>query len=156
ARTIKNCFFQYLATPFGKIERGGEVSLHAHPHVHHKGTGTVLIWSMVATFAFVIAELVAGVKAHSLALISDAAHNFTDALSLLLAWFAVFMQAKPANESKTFGYHRAGVLSAFVNALTLVALSLWILYESLERLRNPQPVHENVMLVVAALALFLN
>ena len=60
-------------------------------------------------------------------------------------------KAKPANETKTFGYHRAGVLSAFVNALTLVVLSVWILYEAVLRLRHPEVVHETIMLVVAGL-----
>jgi cobalt-zinc-cadmium efflux system protein len=110
----------------------------------------------VATLVFVAVELVAGFRAHSLALLSDAAHNFTDALALLLAWFGFYLQSKPANEIKTFGYHRAGVLSAFVNALTLVALAAFIFYESYRRLLDPQPVHETVMLVVAALGLALN
>jgi cobalt-zinc-cadmium efflux system protein len=101
-------------------------------------------------------ELIAGIKAHSLALLSDAGHNFTDALALLLAWFGVYLESKPADESKTYGYHRGGVLAAFVNALTLLALSGWILFESAGRLRHPEPVAANVMLVVAALGLLLN
>jgi len=109
-----------------------------------------------ATVAFVVLEVVAGIKAHSLALISDAGHNFTDALALLLAWIANYLQTKPANEVKTYGYQRAGVLAAFVNALTLVALSAWIFYESVERLRAPLPVQQNVMIGVAAIGLLLN
>jgi cobalt-zinc-cadmium efflux system protein len=70
-----------------------------------------------------VVELVYGLRAHSLALISDSFHNATDALALLLAWFAVFLQNKPADESRTFGYHRAGVLAAFVNAIALIGLS---------------------------------
>jgi cobalt-zinc-cadmium efflux system protein len=116
----------------------------------------VLTWSLVATFAFVAIELLAGFRAHSLALLSDAGHNFTDSLALALAWLAVYYQNKPADESKTYGYHRAGVLAAFVNALTLVALSAWIFYESIGRLRNPQVVNENIMIVVAAAGLVLN
>jgi len=110
----------------------------------------------VATSAFVLVELFAGVRAHSLALISDAGHNFTDALALLLAWFGFYLQSKPADETKTYGYHRASVLSAFLNALTLVALSVWIFYESVLRLRHPAPVEENIMMAVAALGLVLN
>lgn len=110
----------------------------------------------MATVVFVAVEVVAGFRAHSLALLSDAAHNFTDALALLLAWFGFYLQSKPANETKTFGYHRAGVLSAFVNALTLVALAAFIFYESYKRLLDPQAVHETLMLVVAALGLALN
>ena len=132
--------------------------MHSHNHTHSHGpaTGSVLRWSLVATSAFVLVELFAGVRAHSLALISDAGHNFTDALALLLAWFGFYLQSKPADETKTYGYHRASVLSAFLNALTLVALSVWIFYESVLRLRHPAPVEENIMMAVAALGLVLN
>jgi cobalt-zinc-cadmium efflux system protein len=110
----------------------------------------------VATTLFVVVELVAGFQAHSLALLSDAGHNFTDALALALAWAGVYLQSKPADESRTYGYHRAGVLSAFINALTLVGLSVWILYEAVLRLRAPEKVDENVMIWVSALGLVLN
>jgi cobalt-zinc-cadmium efflux system protein len=130
---------------------------HAHGHCHHhSATGSILKWSLLATTLFVVVELVAGLRAHSLALISDAGHNFTDALALALAWAGVYLQSKPADESRTYGYHRAGVLTAFVNALTLVGLSLWILYESVLRLRSPEVVNETVMMVVAALGLAMN
>lgn len=127
-----------------------------HTHHHHAGTGRVLGWSLAATTVFVAVEIIAGIRAHSLALLSDAGHNFTDALALLLAWFGLYVQSRPADEVKTFGYHRAGVLAAFVNALTLLALAAWIFYESYRRMLNPPQVHETTMLVVAALALALN
>ena len=129
---------------------------HAHSHGHAHGTGSILRWSLAATALFVLVEVVAGLKAHSLALLSDAGHNFTDALALGLAWIGFYLQSKPADETKTYGYHRASVLSAFVNALTLVALSMWILYESMMRLRNPEPVQETIMIAVAALGLAVN
>jgi cobalt-zinc-cadmium efflux system protein len=115
-----------------------------------------LRWSLAATSLFVLVEIYAGLQAHSLALLSDAGHNFTDAGALLLAWVGYYLQAKPADEVKTYGYHRAGVLSAFVNALTLLALSGWIFYEAIQRFRNPEPVHESIMMVVAGLGLALN
>ncbi len=130
--------------------------MHSHAHGHGPAMGRVLRWSLLATFGFVAVEVAAGFEAHSLALLSDAGHNFTDVLALLLAWIGVYLQAKPANEIKTYGYHRAGVLSAFVNALTLVALSGWIFYESILRLQRPEPVHEGVMMAVAALGVALN
>jgi len=130
--------------------------LHSHSHAHGSGTGRVLWWSLVATGAFVAIEAVAGIRAHSLALLSDAGHNFTDALALLLAWFGFYLQSRPPDEVKTYGYHRAGVLTAFVNALTLVALSAWIFYESWRRLLHPTPVAETVMMLVAAGGLLLN
>jgi cobalt-zinc-cadmium efflux system protein len=130
--------------------------VHSHQHSHAAGTGSVLKWSLAATLVFVAIEVFAGIKAHSLALLSDAGHNFTDALALLLAWIGFYLQSKPANEIKTYGYHRAGVLSAFVNALTLAALSAWIFYESALRLQSPQSVNESVMMVVAAIGLLMN
>lgn len=105
---------------------------------------------------FVIVEVIAGIRAHSLALLADAGHNFTDALALVLAAIAVFIQTRPPNEVKTYGYHRAGVLAAFVNALTLIAISIWIFFESWQRLLHPEPVAEWTMLVVAGIGLLVN
>ena len=118
--------------------------------------GKVLVWSLVLTALFVIVEVASGIHAHSLALLSDAGHNFTDALALLLAWFAVYYGRKPPDESRTYGYHRAGVLAAFVNALSLLILAGYILYESYQRWRAPQKVDDLTMLVVAALGLVVN
>lgn len=131
--------------------------MHSHSHAHsHGGTGRILWWSQVATFAFVGLEIFAGIHAHSLALLSDAGHNFTDGLALLLAWFGVYLQSRPANAVKTYGYHRAGVLTAFVNAMTLVALSAWIFWEGYQRLMHPSPVGETLMILVAGCGLLLN
>jgi len=128
--------------------------LHTHSHGH--ASGRVLAWSLAATTIFVAVELTAGIVAHSLALISDAGHNATDALALALAWFAIFIQHKPADESRTFGYHRAGVLAAFVNAIVLIGLTGWMLYESVRRLMAPALVDENLMIWVAAGGIVLN
>ena len=118
--------------------------------------GRVLKWSLGLTVAFVALEIAAGLEARSLALLSDAGHNFTDALALLLAWFGYYVAQRPADEVKTYGYHRAGVLAAFVNALVLLALAAYIFYESYRRWLAPQPVHEITMLVVAGLGLVVN
>ena len=125
-------------------------------HHHHHGTGKVLIFSTVATILFVVIEFGAGVSAHSLALLSDAGHNVTDALALLLALLGVYLQSKPADDVKTFGYHRGGVLAAFVNALTLIVLSIYLLYESYQRILRPEAVHETTMIVVASLGIIVN
>jgi len=101
-------------------------------------------------------EAIAGFRSGSLALVSDAGHNFTDALALVLAAVGVYMQSKPADSVKTFGYHRAGVLTAFANALTLVAISAFIFYEAWQRFLRPQHIQEWVMLWVAVAALALN
>src|SRR4051794_40367318 len=129
---------------------------HAGSHCHDGGTSQILKWSLLATVLFVGVEIAAGVAAHSLALLSDAGHNATDALALLFTWLAFYLRNKPANDVKTFGYHRMGVLAAFLNAITLVALSAWILYESVLRFRHPEPVQEGIMMAVAGLGLLLN
>ena len=102
--------------------------MHSHgqggSHCHAGDTGRILKWSFGATLVFVGVEIYAGIEAGSLALLSDAGHNVTDAMALLFAWLACYLQAKPADDVKTYGYHRMGVLAAFVNAMTLVALYL--------------------------------
>src|SRR6185369_17530524 len=111
---------------------------HQHPHVHQlAGDDTrmkrVLIVSFILTLAFVVFEAAAGFAAHSLALLSDAGHNFTDAFALLLAAFGIYLQARPGDHTRTYGYQRAGVLAAFVNALTLILLAAILFYESYDR-----------------------
>lgn len=130
--------------------------MNSHHHHHGNPAGAVLGWSLAVTVAFVAVEAVAGIEAKSLALLSDAGHNLTDALALLLAWVGIYLETKPADESRTYGYHRGGVLAAFVNALTLVGLSAWIFWESVARLRHPEPVREGIMLMVAVLGLAVN
>jgi cobalt-zinc-cadmium efflux system protein len=118
--------------------------------------GRVLVWSLVLTVVFVVVEALAGLQARSLALLSDAGHNLTDALALGLAWTGVYFGRRPPDETKTYGYHRAGVLAAFVNALSLLILAGYIIYESYQRWLRPEQVHEMTMLVVAALGLVVN
>lgn len=127
-----------------------------HSHGHHHGRASVLKWSFLATVLFVAVEAIAGFRSGSLALVSDAGHNFTDALALVLATIGVYLQSKPANDVKTFGYHRAGVLTAFVNALTLVAISVFIFYEAWQRFLHPRHIEEWTMFWVAVAALVLN
>jgi cobalt-zinc-cadmium efflux system protein len=112
--------------------------------------------SLVATVAFTVFEVYAGFRAGSLALLSDAGHNFTDALALLLAAVGVYLQDRPADEVKTFGYQRAGVIAAFLNASTLIVISLFIFWEAATRIIRPEPVNNGTMIVVAAAALVLN
>src|SRR5436853_2116784 len=112
--------------------------MHSHGHHHTK---TVLRFSLIATLLYIVLLVVAGVRAHSLALLSEAGHNLSDFLALLLSWVALFFQSRPANSSKTFGYHRAGVLAAFVNSVSLIVIAGWICYEALVRLHAPVDVH---------------
>jgi cobalt-zinc-cadmium efflux system protein len=121
-----------------------------------KRTSAVLRVSLAATLAYVVVTFVAGLRAHSLALLSEAGHNVSDFLALLLSFAAVYFQSRPANDSKTFGYQRAGVLAAFVNAATLIVISLWIGVEAVHRLSNPVPVQPRLMMVVAAAGVLMN
>lgn len=130
----------------------------AHHHHHHHGrhTGWILQLSLAATLAFTAFEVFAGFYSHSLALLSDAGHNFTDALALLLAAVGVYLQDRPADHVKTYGYQRAGVIAAFLNAATLIVVSLLIWWEAAVRLMHPEPVNDRWMTWVAAAALLLN
>src|ERR1700723_4036574 len=128
-------------------------------HVHGSPTGKmqrVLQFSLVATLAYVVITFVAGLRAHSLALISEAGHNVSDALALLLSFVAVYFQGRPASDSKTFGYQRAGVLAAFLNALTLIVIAAGIAIEALHRLSNPVTVQPRLMMIVAAAGVVMN
>ena len=128
-------------------------------HVHAPPTGkmqSVLRLSLLATIGYVLLTLFAGLRAHSLALISEAGHNISDALALLLSFVAVYFQGRPASDSKTFGYQRAGVLAAFLNALTLIVIAGGIAVEALHRLSNPVTVQPRLMMIVAAAGVVMN
>jgi cobalt-zinc-cadmium efflux system protein len=128
-----------------------------HVHVHSAGGPTrVLKISLAVTLAYIVLLVVAGIRAHSLALLSEAGHNLSDFLALLLSLVAVYFQARPASSTKTYGYHRAGVLAALVNATSLVAVSFFIFYEAFRRLQHPQQVQANVMMWVAAAGVVMN
>jgi cobalt-zinc-cadmium efflux system protein len=116
----------------------------------------VLNFSLALTLAFTAFEVWAGFHANSLSLLSDAGHNFTDALALLLAAIGLHWQQKPADQSRTYGYQRAGVLSAFVNALTLVIISLFIFWEAGQRLMHPAAVNDRWMAFVAVGGIVVN
>src|ERR1700740_114722 len=89
-------------------------------------TQSVLRFSLVATALYVGVTFFAGLRARSLALLSESGHNASDFLALLLSFAAVYFQSRPADDSKTFGYQRAGVLAAFINAASLILISIWI------------------------------
>ncbi len=116
----------------------------------------VLRLSLIATIGYVVLTLLAGLHAHSLALISEAGHNASDALAIVLSFVAVWFQAKPATDQKTFGYQRAGVLAAFLNALTLIGIAVWIAWDAAGRLSRPQVVEPRMMVYVAAAGVAMN
>ena len=116
----------------------------------------VLIVSLCATGLYVLATFYFGLRAHSLALISEAGHNVSDMLAIALSFVAVYFQRRPATDEKTFGYQRAGVLAAFVNALTLIVLAAWIGISAIHRLYAPVAVQPRMMMAVAAAGVLMN
>jgi cobalt-zinc-cadmium efflux system protein len=132
-----------------------------HFHVSSSAPGSertrlVLRFSLAATLAYVAVTFVAGLRAHSLALLSEAGHNVSDFLALLLSFVAVFFQSRPADRSRTFGYQRTGVLAAFVNASTLILIAIWIAIEAVHRLSVPVTVQPRLMVWVAVAGVAMN
>ena len=130
--------------------------MHMHAHGGGEKTSRILRVSLVVTAAYIVLLVVAGIRAHSLALLSEAGHNLSDFFALLLSLTAVYLQSRPPSSTKTYGYHRAGVLAALVNAVSLVAVSGFIFYEAFRRLQNPEQVHAGVMIWVAAAGVVMN
>jgi cobalt-zinc-cadmium efflux system protein len=142
---------QHSHERFGHFHHG-----HTHAHVHPTLKPSVLGWAMVATLGLVVAEIVGGFLGHSVALLNDAVHNLSDVPALGISWLAMRWAERPADTEKTYGYHRAGTLAAFTNALVLVFLSLWLGYEAFERLRAPVNVVESWMIWTSVAALAVN
>src|ERR1700679_3667230 len=129
--------------------------MHVHAH-HGGGPKQVLTISLGVACAYIVLLVVAGIPTHSLALLSEAGHNLSDFLALLLSLVAVYFQSRPASSTKTYGYHRAGVLAALVNATSLVAVSFFIFYEAFRRLQHPEHVQARLMMWVAAAGVVMN
>jgi cobalt-zinc-cadmium efflux system protein len=125
-------------------------------HVHGPTAGPVLWLSLIITVVFVLGEAFAGYVSHSLALLSDAGHNFSDAFALGLAAYAVWIAKRPSNAGKTYGYHRASILTALFNAATLLVIAVVILVEAFTLFRHPQPVHGELMMWVAGVSVLMN
>jgi cobalt-zinc-cadmium efflux system protein len=119
-------------------------------------TSRVLQFSLLVTAAYIVVLVIAGLRSHSLALLSEAGHNLTDFVALLLSLLAVYLHSRPPSATHTYGYHRAGVLAATVNAATLVAIAFFIFYEAFRRIQHPQPVQAHIMMWVAAGGVAMN
>jgi len=129
---------------------------HSHSHAAPDVSPRVMAAAVIATLAFVVIEGICGWWAGSLALLSDAGHNMTDAAALALSWYALAVSKRPSHAGMTFGYHRVGVLAAMINSLTLVAIAIWIGWEALLRLRAPEPTSGAPMVIVAGAAILIN
>jgi len=130
--------------------------VHLHAHGGSERTSRILRVSLAVTAVYIVLLVIAGIRARSLALLSEAGHNLSDFVALLLSLVAVYLQSRPPNATHTFGYHRAGVLAALVNAATLVVISFLIFYEGVKRIQQPQPVHAGTMMWVAAAGVVMN
>jgi cobalt-zinc-cadmium efflux system protein len=129
--------------------------VHSGDQNNAKTSRVLRIW-LAVTLAYIVLLVVSGIRAHSLALLSEAGHNLTDFAALLMSWGAVYLQSRPPNTRKTFGYNRAGVLAAFINGITLVLISFYIWYEAFKRLRAPVNVDAGLMIWVAAAGVIMN
>jgi len=136
------------------------IMTHTHSHNHLREAAqqstTRLSISLFLTLAFVVLEAAAGVFSNSLALLTDAAHNLTDVIALGLSWFAIRITTRPANERKTYGYHRVGILVALINSTSLVLISLGIFYEAWRRFNSPPEVNSGILIGVGLIAVVIN
>src|SRR6266851_1429646 len=136
----------------------GHIHSHGHPHghAHARLSPRALAWAMVATVALVVAEIFGGTLGHSVALLNDAVHNLSDVPTLIISWFALRWASRPADSERTYGYHRAGILAAFTNAILLVFVALILAYEAWERFAHPVTVVEGWMIATSIAALAVN
>lgn len=128
---------------------------NGHTHTHRMARNSLRL-AFFLTVIILVAELVGGLLANSLALLSDAGHVVTDIFALGLAWFATVQAERPANARKTFGYHRVGILAALVNAVTLIVIAFAILLEAIQRFQHPEPVQPLIMFLAAGIGVVVN
>lgn len=129
---------------------------HHHHHHHKRSSGRSLAIGVVATAGYGSIELAGGWLSGSLALVSDAGHMFTDAAALALGWLAARIAALPPTKRHSFGYQRAEVVGALLNALFMLAVVLAIAFEAIDRFSNPQPVAGGTVMLIAGIGLLIN
>lgn len=127
----------------------------AHDHDQDLSGGR-LLWAVIINVLLTVVQLVAGVVSGSLALVADALHNFSDAGSLVVAYFAKKISGKPATQAMTFGYGRAEILGALINSVTLVVVAVYLAYESIGRFNDPKPIEGWIVIAVAGVALVID
>ena len=132
----------------------------AHEHHHHHDIEMMgdrrLIVAIAINMLLTLAQVVGGIISGSLALIADALHNFSDAAALLIAWVARRIGRQPADRFKTFGYKRAEVIAALINLVTLVLVGLYLIYEAIWRVFEPQIIEGWMVIIVAGIALVID
>jgi cobalt-zinc-cadmium efflux system protein len=125
-------------------------------HDHASGNMRRVLIALVLTGAFMIVEIIGGIISGSLALLADAGHMLTDTMALALAAVAFHVSKRPADAKLTYGYQRFQILAAFVNGLSLILIVAWILFEAVDRFRNPTEILGHTMLLIAAIGLVVN
>lgn len=128
----------------------------AHEHYHHEVKGKNLFITILLNAGISIAELIGGILSGSIALISDAIHNFSDVLSLIISYVANKLSHRKATEKQTFGYKRSEILAAFFNSATLIILAVFILYEAVIRFLNPVEISPNLVIYLAIASILVN
>ena len=127
-------------------------------HTHHSSKVSMprLLVTIILNLVITIAQVIGGIISGSLALISDAIHNLSDSVSVILAYIAQKLSQKPTTQKLTFGYKRAEILAAFINALALIAISIYLVFEAIERILNPEQVNAMWMFWLGLLGLVAN
>jgi len=131
---------------------------HHHPHGHHhpKVTGKNLLISILLNIVITISQVIGGLLSGSLALLSDALHNFSDVLSLIVSYIANVLSKKKASTNKTFGYKRAEIIAAFVNSATLIVVAIILIKEAIERFIQPEEIESNLVIWLSLIGIIAN
>ncbi len=125
-------------------------------HHHHEVSGKNLFITIILNIIITVSQIVGGIYSGSLALLSDAMHNFSDVLALFIAYFANRLAARPNNESKTFGYKRAEILAALFNASVLIGIAIFLIIEAFHKFYHPEPINSVWVIGLGILSIVLN
>ena len=128
----------------------------SHNHAHNQVKGKNLLFSIVLNIVITVAQIIGGIISGSLALISDALHNFSDVLSLIFSYIATVLSKKKASLNQTFGYKRAEIIAAFVNSISLMIVAIYLIFEASQRFINPEPIKSNLVIWLSLLGIVVN
>jgi cobalt-zinc-cadmium efflux system protein len=134
----------------------GHIAGNNHTHHHHDLRGRNLLISIFLNFLITAAQIIGGLLSGSLSLLSDAIHNLSDAISLVISYFATRLSQKSASLQRTFGYKRAEIMAAFVNAATLVIIAVFLIIEAIERFQNPQNIESGLVIWLSLFGILAN
>jgi cobalt-zinc-cadmium efflux system protein len=134
----------------------GDHHTHNHSHSHNDLKGRNLFISILLNILITVAQVIGGILSGSLALLSDALHNFSDVISLVVSFLANKLAKKQASLHRTFGYKRAEILAAFINASTLIIVAVLLIIEAVKRFRNPEEIESNLVIWLSLLGIIAN